>query len=92
MQYFIFSTDNIALIASDYLVQAANRGIKVRRFVNDIMVDVNTRGDELLLLDAHENLSIRIYNPMTNVGKNLFQKLGNFVMDLINVCTTKHSL
>jgi putative cardiolipin synthase len=92
VQYFIFSTDNIALIASDYLVQAANRGIKVRRFVNDIMVDVNTRGDELLLLDAHENLSIRIYNPMTNVGKNLFQKLGNFVMDLINVCTTKHSL
>lgn len=79
VQYFIFSTDNIGLIATDYLVQAADRGIKVRLLVDDIMVDA--RGDELLLLDAHENLSIRIYNPMANVGKNLLQKVGNLATD-----------
>ena len=79
VQYFIFSTDNIGLIATDYLVQAADRGVKVRLLVDDIMVDA--RGDELLLLNAHENLSIRIYNPTANVGKNLFQKLGNLVTD-----------
>ena len=79
VQYFIFSTDNIGLIASDYLVQAADRGIQVRLLVDDIMVDA--RGDELLLLDAHENLSIRIYNPTANVGKNLFQKVGNLITD-----------
>ncbi|PKF62042.1 phospholipase D family protein [Psychromonas sp. psych-6C06] len=79
IQYFIFSTDNIGLIATDYLVQAANRGIKVRLLVDDIMIDA--KGDELLQLDAHENLSVRIYNPMANVGKNIFQKLGNLVTD-----------
>ncbi len=79
VQYFIFSTDNIGLIASDFLVQAADRGIKVRLLVDDIMIEA--RGDELLLLDAHENLSIRIYNPMANVGKNFFQKMDNLVTD-----------
>ena len=79
VQYFIFSTDNIGLIATDYLVKAADRGIKVRLLVDDIMVDA--QGEELLLLNAHENLSIRIYNPMANVGKNLFQKIGNLVTD-----------
>ncbi|MCP4321803.1 MAG: phospholipase D family protein [Psychromonas sp.] len=79
VQYFIFSTDNIGLIASDYLIQAADRGVKVRILVDDIMIDA--RGDELLLLDAHENLSVRIYNPMANLGKNIFQKVGNLVTD-----------
>lgn len=79
VQYFIFSTDNIGLIASDYLIQAADRGIKVRLLVDDIMVEA--KGDELLKLNAHENLSIRIYNPMANIGKNLLQKVGNLVTD-----------
>lgn len=79
VQYFIFSTDNIGLIASDYLVQAADRGVKVRLLVDDIMIDA--LDDELFLLDAHENFSIRIYNPMANVGKNFLQKIGNLVTD-----------
>ena len=37
IQYFIFSTDNVGLIACDYLIRAANRGIKVRIIVDDIM-------------------------------------------------------
>ncbi|KAG1694858.1 Epimerase family protein [Nymphon striatum] len=73
VQYFIFSADNIGLIATDYLVKAAERGIKVRILVDDLMVDAN--GDELLKLAAHKNLSIRIYNPMANIGKNIAQKL-----------------
>ncbi len=79
VQYFIFSADNIGLIAIDYLVRAAERGIKVRILVDDIMVDA--KGDELLMLDAHENLSIKIYNPMANVGKNIIEKMVNITTD-----------
>lgn len=75
IQYFIFSADNIGLIAADYLIQAADRGVKVRLLVDDLMIDA--KGDELLKLDAHENLSIKIYNPLANVGKNIFQKVVN---------------
>lgn len=89
VQYFIFSTDNIGLIASDYLIQAADRGIRVRILVDDIMIDA--RGDELLLLDAHENLSIRIYNPLANIGKNLFQKVANLITDFHNFNQRMHN-
>jgi len=83
VQYFIFSTDNVGLIATDYLVKAAERGIKVRVLVDDIMVEAN--GEDLLTLSKQENLSIKIYNPMANVGKNLFQKV-------VNLTTNFHQL
>ncbi len=75
VQYFIFSADNIGLIAVDYLVKAAERGVKVRLLVDDIMIDAN--GNELLKLAAHENLSIKIYNPVANIGKNIVEKVIN---------------
>lgn len=73
VQYFIFSSDNIGLIAADYLVKAAERGVKVRVLIDDIMVEAS--GEELLKLAAHENISIKIYNPVANIGKNIVQKL-----------------
>jgi len=39
IQYFIFSTDNVGLIACDYIVRAADQGIKIRILVDDIMLD-----------------------------------------------------
>ncbi|HCW08433.1 MAG TPA: phospholipase D family protein, partial [Cytophagales bacterium] len=79
IQYFIFSTDNIGLIASDYLLRAADRGVQVRVIVDDIMVEADA--DELLALDAHPNLAIRIYNPLANVGKNFPKKLYTLTTD-----------
>lgn len=73
IQYFIFSADNIGLIAIDYLLRAADRGVQVRLLVDDIMVEADA--DDLLALDAHPNISIKIYNPTANIGKNLPQKL-----------------
>lgn len=77
VQYFIFSTDNVGLIACDYLVRAADRGIKVRILVDDIMVDAGSH--EILTMNAHPNIEIKVYNPGTNMGKNLFQKAGKLI-------------
>lgn len=79
IQYFIFSADNIGLIAVDYILRAADRGVKVRLLVDDIMVEADA--DELLALDSHPNLSIKIYNPVANIGKNLPQKLYSLTTD-----------
>lgn len=79
IQYFIFSADNIGLIALDYLIRAADRGVNVRMIVDDILVDADA--DELLAIDAHPNLSIKIYNPTTNIGKNLPEKLYSLASD-----------
>lgn len=89
IQYFIFSTDNIGLIASDYLVRAANRGVKIRMIVDDIMVDAAI-GD-ILTIDAHENISIKIYNPALNVGKNIFEKIGTLVTDFRDANLRMHN-
>lgn len=79
IQYFIFSVDNVGVIATDYLVKAAERGVKVRVLVDDIMLEAD--GEELIFLAAHENIEIKIYNPNANLGKNIVQKLGNLAFD-----------
>jgi len=79
IQYFIFTADNVGLIAADYLVRAADRGVKVRILVDDIMVEADEQ--KLLTLDSHENISIKIYNPSTNIGKNLSAKVKKLTHD-----------
>ena len=89
IQYFIFSTDNVGLIACDYLVRAADRGVKIRILVDDIMVDAGTH--EILTMDSHENIEIKIYNPGVNLGKNIFQKIKKFGTDFIGANQRMHN-
>lgn len=79
IQYFIFSMDNVGLIACDYLVRAADRGVKIRLLVDDIMVDADIQ--DILTLDSHKNITIKVYNPGANLGKNIFNKLGKLATD-----------
>ncbi len=79
VQYFIFTADNVGLIAVDYLLRAADRGVRVRLLVDDFMLEAD--GKALLALDAHPNLEIRLYNPNTNIGKKLPAKLVNLATD-----------
>ncbi len=79
VQYFIFATDNVGLIGCDYLVRAADRGVKVRILIDDILV--NARTEDILTLDAHKNIDIRIYNPGINLGKNIAGKLKKLATD-----------
>lgn len=89
IQYFIFSTDNIGLIACDYLVRAADRGVKIRILVDDIMVDA--RVEDILTLNSHKNISIKIYNPGVNLGKNLVSKIAKFAIDFRNSNQRMHN-
>lgn len=79
IQYFIFSADNVGLIAVDYLLRAADRGVRVRVLVDDFLLE--TDAEALVALDAHPNLEIRLYNPTTNIGKKLPEKLFNLATD-----------
>jgi phosphatidylserine/phosphatidylglycerophosphate/cardiolipin synthase-like enzyme len=89
IQYFIFSADNVGLIAVDYLVRAADRGVKVRILVDDVMVEADE--EKLLTLDSHENIEIKIYNPVSNVGKNAAQKLGSLQENFNGVNQRMHN-
>ena len=89
VQYFIFSTDNVGLIACDYMVRAADRGVKIRLLVDDILVDAAF--DDILVLDSHENISIKIYNPFLNSRKGLLGKIKKVATDFRSVNQRMHN-
>jgi putative cardiolipin synthase len=79
VQYFIWSTDNIGILASESLLRAAQRGVRVRVIVDDLLVDAPDKA--LLALAHHPNIEIRIYNPLHSVGIPLRRRLVNLVTD-----------
>ncbi len=89
IQYFIFSTDNVGLIACDYLIRAADRGVKVRIIVDDIMVDADVQ--DILTFASHENITVKIYNPGVNLGKNIFGKIQKFTTDFRDANQRMHN-
>ncbi len=89
IQYFIFSTDNVGLIACDYLVRAADRGIKIRMIVDDIMVDADVQ--DILTLDSHKNISIKVYNPGVNLGKSILGMATKFATDFRDANQRMHN-
>lgn len=80
VQYFIWSTDNIGILASEALLRAAERGVHVRVIVDDLLIAAPDR--TLLALALHPNIDIRIYNPQHSVGtythKRVINLLTNF--------------
>ena len=89
IQYFIFSTDNVGLIACDYLVRAADRGVNIRILVDDIMVEADV--EDLLKLDIHPNISLKIYNPGVNLGRNIFSKIKKFTTEFRSANQRMHN-
>ena len=61
VQYFIWSTDNIGILAAEALLRAASRGVQVRVIVDDLLI--NAPDKSLLALAKHPNIEISIYNP-----------------------------
>jgi cardiolipin synthase C len=79
VQYFIWSTDNIGILASEALLRAASRGVSVRVIVDDLMMDAPDK--TLLALALHPNIDIRIYNPVHSVGVPWYRRLLNLITD-----------
>jgi len=88
IQYFIWSTDNIGILAAEQLLLAAERGVKVRVLVDDLLVDAEDQ--TLLLLSAHPNVQIRIYNPNLSVGVSLWDRLFNAASDFRGINQRMH--
>jgi putative cardiolipin synthase len=79
VQYFIWSSDNIGILAAESVLRAADRGVHVRIIVDDMLVDAPDKS--LLALAAHPNIEIRIYNPTKSVGVPLHKEVINAAVD-----------
>lgn len=89
IQYFIFSMDNVGIIAVDYLLRAADRGVKIRLLLDDLLIDAEV--EDIVELDSHENISIKIYNPSANIGKNIISKIVNIATNFRGVNQRMHN-
>jgi putative cardiolipin synthase len=81
VQYFIWSADNVGILAAEALLEAAERGVKVRVIVDDLLIDAPDKS--LLALAHHPNIDIRIYNPKSWVTaslRDLNQRMHNKVL------------
>ena len=69
VQYYIWHEDLTGKVMYDRLLAAADRGVRVRLLLDDL----DTAGKEanLVTMDSHPNLEIRLYNPFAN-RKNRF--------------------
>ena len=88
VQYFIWSTDNIGILAAEALLRAAERGVRVRVLVDDLLVDAPPKS--LLALAAHPNIDIRIYNPDVAAGVPLEARVYNTATDFHGVNQRMH--
>ena len=88
IQYFIWSTDNIGILAAEALLRAADRGVRVRVIVDDLLIDAPDQS--LLALARHPNIDIRIYNPKSSVGVPWQKRLLNVVTDFRGVNQRMH--
>src|SRR5690606_25861376 len=66
VQYYIWRDDITGHLLARELWRAAQRGVRVRFLVDDLTIKGADR--KLLALGAHENIEIRVYNPVRNRG------------------------
>lgn len=88
VQYFIWSNDNIGTLAVEALLRAAERQVKIRVIVDDLMIDAPDK--VLLALSLHPNIDIRIYNPLHSVGTSKWQRFVNVINDFRAVNQRMH--
>jgi putative cardiolipin synthase len=79
LQYFIFRGDDTGRLLTDAVLQAADRGVRVRVLVDD---GETVAGDEqLVLLEAHPSVQIRIFNPFAYRGHVKLFRATEFIFN-----------
>ena len=76
-QYYIWDGDTTGLILADRLLRAADRGVRVRLLIDDHYI-TETRDLTIAALDAHPNIEIRFFNPISHRRWRMMSFLAEF--------------
>ncbi len=76
VQYYLFHDDQVGGLLAYQLLQAADRGVRVRLLLDDMGLE--GRGKNIATLDSHPNIEIRIFNPFTRGMLRSVQFLTRF--------------
>ncbi|WP_380053003.1 phospholipase D family protein [Falsihalocynthiibacter sp. SS001] len=85
IQYFLIKPDLAGGLFSRALIQAAERGVRVRFLLDDVFTTATDR--QIALLNSHENIEIRLFNPLSRGST----KAMNFFLDFNRVNRRMHN-
>ncbi len=75
-QYFLMKADDAGMIIVDKLLEAADRGVRVRFLLDDVFTSVDDSA--LVLLNEHPNIELRLFNPVSRGGLAWLNFLADF--------------
>ncbi|MEJ2214635.1 MAG: phospholipase D-like domain-containing protein [Gammaproteobacteria bacterium] len=85
LQYYIWKDDVTGKLLYSLLIEAAERGVKIRLLLDDL--GSRTPDRYIAALSAHENIEVRLFNPFTYRSNRLF----NFIIDFNRLNRRMHN-
>ena len=76
LQYFLMKDDIVGSLISAKLLEAADRGVRVRFLLDDVFTTIKDL--DLFVLNEHENIEVRLFNPIARRGFKYLNYAWNF--------------
>jgi putative cardiolipin synthase len=76
LQYYIWHNDTVGKLLLGAVLRAADRGVRVRLLIDDVGTAADD--DTLLLLDAHPNIEVRLFNPIASRSVKSLWMISDF--------------
>lgn len=87
VQYYIYRFDIAGQMFARTLLEAADRGVRVRLLLDDMEIENNDR--RFAILAAHPNIHVRFFNPFA--GRSGISRLWSFLVDFERVNQRMHN-
>jgi putative cardiolipin synthase len=89
LQYFIFRGDETGRLLTEALLRAADRGVRVRVLIDD--GDTLPGDEQIIALDGHPAIEIRIFNPFAYRGHGRLRRHGEFLFNVARLDYRMHN-
>ncbi|MFC4360816.1 phospholipase D family protein [Simiduia curdlanivorans] len=66
VQYYLYHNDTVGRLFTQYLIEASQRGVRVRLLVDDMAT--NWRDKDFAIIDQYPNIEVRLFNPFSVRG------------------------
>lgn len=89
IQYYSFQNDKTGKLLLEALMEAADRGVRVRVLIDDITI---TKSDAAWgMLDSHPNISMRIFNPLATAEQGMLGTIAGLLTRLQHFSRRMHN-
>jgi putative cardiolipin synthase len=89
LQYYVFSNDDTGRLVAQYLLKAADRGVRVRILLDDIAMDDAVPMFDAL--DSHENIEVRLFNPFNTREPGMLSKATQMLLEFRRLNRRMHN-